>query len=208
MKEWLNAKTYEYKQAACAPCGDDWIGVPKGVQLLSTDGDGNGLIFWKDDFNLVIGLDDHWDKVCQSFSSFYSEYPRCKILWQRPTQPEPLPFIDDEPQSINDQYAEIEKVRQSGLKFDNGKPRHSLLPKGSISSIIAVLEFGAKKYEANNWQKVDNAKERYYDAAMRHIDSWWNGEKFDQETGIHHLAHAATNLFFLKWFDDKEGNNE
>ena len=36
------------------------------------------------------------------------------IFWQRHTQPEELPFIDDEPlQSLNDQYAEIEKVRQS-----------------------------------------------------------------------------------------------
>ena len=34
------------------------------------------------------------------------------IVWQRHTHPEELPFIDDEP-SLNDQYAEIEKVRQS-----------------------------------------------------------------------------------------------
>ena len=34
------------------------------------------------------------------------------LIWQRHTQPEELPFIDDEP-SLNDQYAEIEKVRQS-----------------------------------------------------------------------------------------------
>lgn len=35
------------------------------------------------------------------------------ILWSRHTHPEELPFIDDEPlQSLNDQYAEIEKVRQ------------------------------------------------------------------------------------------------
>lgn len=33
-------------------------------------------------------------------------------LWKRATHPEELPFIDDEP-SLNDQYAEIEKVRQS-----------------------------------------------------------------------------------------------
>ena len=106
-------------------------------------------------------------------------------------------------QSLNDQYAEIEQVRQSGMKFDSNKPRHSLLPKGAINSVIKVLEFGAKKYDADNWQKVNNAKERYYNAAMRHIDSWWNGEKRDPETGIHHLAHAATNLFFLMWFDNK-----
>jgi len=36
------------------------------------------------------------------------------LVWQRPTHPEELPFIDDEPlQSLNDRYAEIEKVRQS-----------------------------------------------------------------------------------------------
>ena len=34
------------------------------------------------------------------------------VIWQRRTHPEELPFIDDEP-SINDQYAEIEKVRQT-----------------------------------------------------------------------------------------------
>lgn len=53
------------------------------------------------------------------------------LIWQRPSQPEELPFIDDEPslgnskigrraitvkvpvESLNDQYAEIEKVRQT-----------------------------------------------------------------------------------------------
>ena len=120
MKEWLNARTYEYKQAAAEQLiARNWIDIPDGAQLLSTDGNGDGLIFWKDDFNLVIGLDDHWDKVYQSFSSFYSEHPRCKILWKRQTQPEELPFIDDEPRSLNDQYAEIEQVRQS-IKVKSG----------------------------------------------------------------------------------------
>ena len=128
-----------------------------------------------------------------------NEYGDVEVIWQRHTQPEELPFMD----SLNDQYAEIEQVRQSGMKFDSNKPRHSLLPKGAVNSVIEVLEFGAKKYSADNWQEVDNAKERYYNAAMRHIDSWWNGEKCDPETGIHHLAHAATNLFFLMWFDNK-----
>ena len=112
------------------------------------------------------------------------------------------PFLTPET-TLNDQYAEIEQVRQSGMKFDGNKPRYSLLPKGVVNSVVEVLEFGAKKYSADNWQEVDNAKERYYNAAMRHIDSWWNGEKLDPETNVHHLAHAATNLFFLMWFDSK-----
>ena len=36
------------------------------------------------------------------------------LIWQRHTNPEELPFIDDEPlQGLNDQYAEIETVRQT-----------------------------------------------------------------------------------------------
>ena len=115
MKEYLNTETYEYKLEHTKPDGE-WVEIPEGAQLLSTDGDGNGLVFWKDGFNLVIGLDDHWDKACHSFSSFYSAYPRCKVLWQRPAQPEALPFIDDNPHSLNDQYAEIEQVRQQTIE--------------------------------------------------------------------------------------------
>ena len=51
---------------------------------------------------------------------FYSKYRSADldhlgkdIIWMRPSHPKELPFIDDEPlQSLNDQYAEIEKVRQ------------------------------------------------------------------------------------------------
>ena len=98
-----------------------------------------------------------------------------------------------------------EKI-EVGKKFDSGKNRFSLLPKGAVNKIIDVLEFGAKKYDVDNWQQVENAKTRYYDATMRHIDLWWNGEKTDSETGIHHLAHAATNLLFLMWFDENDNS--
>jgi len=44
----------------------------------------------------------------------YIDFDGVVCLWSRHTHPEELPFIDDEPsQSLNDQYAEIEKVRQS-----------------------------------------------------------------------------------------------
>ena len=148
----------------------------------------------------TLGTGTHQDEV------FFNNWRGKKITLQQlrdmVNQDQDEPFLTPET-TLNDQYAEIEQVRQSGMKFDSNKPRHSLLPKGAVNSVIEVLEFGAKKYSADNWQEVDNAKERYYNAAMRHIDSWWNGEKCDPETGIHHLAHAATNLFFLMWFDNK-----
>lgn len=90
-----------------------------------------------------------------------------------------------------------------GSKFDLGKPRFSLLPTGVLTSVLKVLEYGAKKYSVNNWQHVENPRERYYDAAMRHLYAWFNGEPKDQETGESHLAHAICCLLFLLWFDTK-----
>lgn len=104
---------------------------------------------------------------------------------------------------------EQEKVSLSqevGAKHDGGKLRYSLLPKGTITEVLKVLEFGAKKYAPDNWMKVDNAQTRYYDAALRHITAWHEGEKFDQETGVSHIAHALCCLHFLMWFELEKHN--
>ncbi len=92
-----------------------------------------------------------------------------------------------------------------GLKYDADKPRWSLLPAGAVEEVVRVLEYGARKYSEENWKKVDNAHIRYYDAAMRHINAWWQLEQKDQETGLHHLAHATCCLMFLMWLDKNRG---
>lgn len=92
-----------------------------------------------------------------------------------------------------------------GLKFDSDKLEFSLLPKGVLQPILRVLGFGKKKYAADNWQRVDNARERYFNAIQRHMTSWWEGEKTDPETGENHLAHAACCILFLLWFDNQTG---
>jgi len=89
-----------------------------------------------------------------------------------------------------------------GVKHDGGKLRWSLLPTGTIRSIVKVLEIGANKYSVDNWKRVPDARTRYYYARMRHIEAWWNGEKADAEDGLHHLAHAGCCLLFLLWFDE------
>lgn len=91
-----------------------------------------------------------------------------------------------------------------GVKYDSDKLEYSLLPKGVLNKVISVLGFGSKKYAKDNWMKVDNPKERYYNAAQRHINQWWEGEKYDSETGENHLAHAICCLMFMLWFDNQE----
>lgn len=87
-------------------------------------------------------------------------------------------------------------------KHDQSKPRFSLIPVGTLSAVVRVLEFGAGKYAESNWQTVPDARRRYYDTMHRHIDAWWQGEKKDSETGESHLAHAVCCALFLMWLDD------
>lgn len=86
-----------------------------------------------------------------------------------------------------------------GVKYDASKPRWSLIPQGTLEEVIKVLEYGANKYAPDNWKKVPEMEVRYYDAAMRHIDAYWQGEYLDEESGQPHLAHAVCCLLFLMW---------
>ncbi len=91
----------------------------------------------------------------------------------------------------------------TGKKFDEGKLSWALLPIKPLQEIIKVMMFGAKKYGAANWQLLDNAKSRYYDASQRHLTAYWDGEKLDPETGCSHLAHAGCCILFMLWFELK-----
>lgn len=66
--------------------------------------------------NFVNSDDDYMNHVTKGewVSTHRGMHEKCGhvLVWSRHTHPEELPFIDDEP-SLNDQYAEIEKVRQS-----------------------------------------------------------------------------------------------
>ena len=90
-----------------------------------------------------------------------------------------------------------------GRKFDGGKLEYGLLPPLALEETVKVLTFGAQKYERDNWQKVPDSKRRYFDALQRHVWAWKQGEQFDSESGIHHLAHAMCCLMFLYEHDVK-----
>lgn len=82
-------------------------------------------------------------------------------------------------------------------KRDNkGKPKLSMLPKEPLVQITRVLEFGESKYDRNNWRK-GLPYTSVIDSALRHLHSFLEGEDTDHESGISHIAHAATNMVFL-----------
>mgnify|MGYP001471135112 FL=1 len=94
-----------------------------------------------------------------------------------------------------------------GRKFDSEKPKLYLLPPKSVIEIGKVLTYGAEKYDAENWRKVDDLQNRYTSAALRHIFAHMDGEELDEETGYSHLAHAMCCLLF-KLEDELLGKSE
>ncbi len=96
-------------------------------------------------------------------------------------------------------------------KHDEGKLQIHLVPTQIIRDIAEVRMYGNKKYgDPNNWEQVE--KIRYLDALLRHLltyrDYLISGNlkyKFDEESGIEHHKHAATNMAFIC---DKEAKGE
>ena len=86
-----------------------------------------------------------------------------------------------------------------GMRFNEGKPRLSLVPFEFLQAVATVLTFGAVKYDAWNWTKGLSYTETY-DSLQRHLGAWLAREDTDEESGLHHLWHAGCNICFLIYF--------
>ena len=91
----------------------------------------------------------------------------------------------------------------TGMKFDTGKLQYSLIPTSATKALAEVLTYGANKYAPNNWQLVQDGETRYLDALFRHLEAFRSGEVNDEESGLHHLSHALTNVAFLHYLHTK-----
>ena len=101
----------------------------------------------------------------------------------------------------------IEEVINDEYKFvknDNDKTNLAILfdTGSALSDVADVMEFGAKKYNRKNWNKVDD-KERYIAAPLRHLLAYSKGVKIDPESNKSHLAHAICSLLFLLEIDNE-----
>lgn len=94
-------------------------------------------------------------------------------------------------------------------KADGSKVRLTLAPRKIMVDIARIREYGNKKYgDPENWRSVE--PERYKDAMMRHMFAYLDDpDGMDEESGLPHLWHLATNIAFLCEMekDDKTKDN-
>lgn len=74
---------------------------------------------------------------------------------------------------------------------------------------LAMME-GARKYGRHNYRSAGVRASVYYDAALRHLMAWYEGEDIDPDSGLPHLAKAMACLVVIRdsvirgnWVDDR-----
>lgn len=100
-------------------------------------------------------------------------------------------------------YQDKENEGKVGLRFNNGKLPVDLVPVCWIKGLAEVMKFGATKYATRNWE-LGMKWSIPYGCAMRHLMAWFEGESYDQESGLHHLLHAAWNCLAAYFYETRE----
>lgn len=84
------------------------------------------------------------------------------------------------------------------LRFNEGKPRWTLVHFMSMTPLVSVLEYGAKKYAPYNWKKPMSRSD-ILDSLQRHMAKLIDGEENDEESGLPHIGHVMANAMFYSY---------
>lgn len=74
----------------------------------------------------------------------------------------------------------------------------SSVPAVVIAEIALGMYEGARKYGRHNYRIAGVRPSIYYDATLRHLMAWWEGEDIDPDSGLHHVTKALASLTVLR----------
>ena len=166
---------------------DNWVELINPEHVLRADID---WLLFDGEWQVVEGMAG--ETIREAREEYFEKF-RCRRK-DLPPLPEPKP-------------TELpEGAKESNPKdiIGSKKPAIGYVPCAPLFELGAALQSGALKYGAHNWRAIGVRSSVYYNAMMRHIMSWWEGEDSDPESGMPHLMHAAACIFILRDSDLKE----
>jgi len=95
--------------------------------------------------------------------------------------------------------------KEQAMRFNEGKPKWSLVHFKSLEPMVKVLEFGALKYAPKNWQKP-MPLDQILESMQRHLAALIDGEEIDSESGISHMGHIQANSMFFNYHKERLKN--
>jgi len=98
-------------------------------------------------------------------------------------------FVDEENNSKDTNPKDAVGIRKAPM---------STVPAPVMAEVgVAMLE-GARKYGRHNYRVAGVRTSVYYDAAMRHLMQFWEGEDWDPDSGMSHVTKAIASLVVLR----------
>lgn len=92
----------------------------------------------------------------------------------------------------------------------SNKVPFSVIPLRVLGELGLALLEGAAKYRRHNYRRAGVRASVYFDATMRHLFAWWEGQDTDPDSGLSHVTKAIASLTVLRdsmlqgnWQDDR-----
>jgi hypothetical protein len=96
------------------------------------------------------------------------------------------------------------QVEKKALRYNDLKPKWSLVHFKSLLPMVSVLEYGCEKYARDDWKRGLDKKE-ILESMMRHLIDLMDADKYDSESGLHHIGHIMCNAMFYSYFENFDG---
>jgi hypothetical protein len=74
----------------------------------------------------------------------------------------------------------------------------SFLPWPVLGEAALGMFEGGLKYGRHNYRVIGVRASVYFDATMRHLTSWWEGQDDDPDSKLNHITKAITSLIVLR----------
>lgn len=74
----------------------------------------------------------------------------------------------------------------------------SVLPVRVLGEMSLGMLEGALKYGRHNYREAGVRGSVYFDAALRHLYSWWEGQDTDPDSGLPHITKALCCLLVMR----------
>ncbi len=79
------------------------------------------------------------------------------------------------------------------------KPRlYSSVPANVTREVSIAMMEGSLNYGRHNYRVVGVRAGVYYDAAIGHLNDFWEGQEIDPDSGLPHITKAIASLYILR----------
>jgi hypothetical protein len=118
--------------------------------------------------------------------------------------------LDETRQGETKQFASNAKDTNPKDAVGITKTPFSTIPMPVLAEVGVAMAEGAFKYGRHNYRTAGVRASVYFDATMRHLAAWWEGEDIDPDSGVSHVTKAIASLMVMRdsarrgnWNDDR-----